>query len=93
MGSLLDILLALGLGAALLSPLLYALGTLREMRPKRLYPLLRCQGAAGRMTSVTISVDHAPTGGPPTRQPFHVPTHESVRGNTANTHTQGEGLW
>ena len=42
----------MGVGATLLAPLLYALATLRGMRHKRVYPLLRVKQQDGRLSPV-----------------------------------------
>ena len=47
--------LVMFLVSALLTPLLYALGTLLGMREKAMYPLLRCKGANGRLSPVVVA--------------------------------------
>jgi len=49
-------------GAGLLAPLLYALGTLHGMREKRIYPLLRQRERDGRLSSLTVTRDRALLG-------------------------------
>lgn len=53
MTAMLDTMMLIGLTAALLAPLVYALTTLRGMKGKRLYPILRVRTRRpGRVTLV-----------------------------------------
>jgi hypothetical protein len=47
-------------GVGLLIPLLYALGTLRGMREKRIYPLLRLRARDGEVSSFRMTRRDAP---------------------------------
>jgi hypothetical protein len=51
----LDAFIVIGIGAALMAPLLYGLATLRGMRRKWVYPLLRLRRQDGRLSSVTVT--------------------------------------
>lgn len=53
--SFLDAMIVLGIGALVLTPLLYALATLRGMRHKRVYPILRVKRHDGRVSLVQES--------------------------------------
>ena len=44
---------SIAIGALLLAPLLYALGTLKKMREKWIYPVLRYRERDGSLCSVT----------------------------------------
>jgi len=50
--SFLNGMILMGVGATLLAPLLYALATLRGMRHKRVYPILRVRQQDGRLSPV-----------------------------------------
>jgi len=52
LSSFLNGMILVGVGATLLAPLLYALGTLRGMRHKRVYPILRVRQQNGRLSPV-----------------------------------------
>jgi len=56
---LLNVITMISLSVALMAPLLYALATLRGMRHKRVYPILRLKGHDGR-----VSLVQGPDGGP-----------------------------
>lgn len=45
---------SLAIGGLLIAPLFYALGTLKKMREKWIYPLLRYRERDGSLCSVTI---------------------------------------
>lgn len=53
--SFLDAMIVLGIGALVLTPLLYALATLRGMRHKRVYPILRVKRHDGGVSLVQES--------------------------------------
>lgn len=52
LSSFLNGMILMGVGATLLAPLLYALATLRGMRHKRVYPILRVRQQDGRVSPV-----------------------------------------
>ncbi|HET8580238.1 MAG TPA: hypothetical protein VFL31_04500 [Nitrospiraceae bacterium] len=52
LSSFLNGMILMGVGATLLAPLLYALATLRGMRNKRVYPILRMRQQDGRLSPV-----------------------------------------
>ncbi len=49
-----SVMLLLVIGAALLGLLVYALATLRGMKPRRFYPLLRCKEPNGRVSTLKM---------------------------------------
>ncbi|HKW85464.1 MAG TPA: hypothetical protein VJM82_00180 [Nitrospiraceae bacterium] len=49
---LFNVMIMAGVGAALMAPLLYALATLRGMRHKRVYPILRLRQQDGHWSFV-----------------------------------------
>jgi len=49
---LLNVITMISLSVALMAPLLYALATLRGMRHKRVYPILRLKGHDGQVSLV-----------------------------------------
>jgi len=52
LSSFLNGMILIGVGATLLAPLLYALATLRGMRHKRVYPILRVKQLDGWVSPV-----------------------------------------
>jgi len=52
LSSFLNGMILIGVGIMLLVPLLYALATLRGMRHKRVYPILRVRQPDGRVSPV-----------------------------------------
>lgn len=55
LSSFLNGMILMGVGATLLAPLLYALATLRGMRHKRVYPILRVKERDGLLSPVMES--------------------------------------
>ena len=56
-----ELAIAVGVGAALLGPLGYALVTLRQMRHKKAYPLVRYVGRDGYTAAVKVPADRQTT--------------------------------
>jgi hypothetical protein len=52
LSSVLNGMILMGVGAMVLAPLFYALATLRGMRHKRVYPILRVKQLDGRWSPV-----------------------------------------